>query len=99
MRLRWSQKAQDDLVEIALYIAQDNPKAARAWVKRLRERARQAAASPLAGRYVPERRREHIREVFLRSYRIIYRVQGSEVLILTVLEGHRLLRSDWLDEE
>ena len=99
MKLRWSQKAQDDLVEIALYIAQDNPKAARAWVKRLRESARQAAASPLADRYVPERRREHIREVFLRSYRIIYRVQGAEVLILTVLEGHRLLRSDWLDEE
>jgi toxin ParE1/3/4 len=99
LKLRWSQKAQDDLVEIALYIAQDNPKTARAWVKRLRERARQAAASPLAGRYVPERRREHIREVFLRSYRIIYRIQGAEVLILTVLEGHRLLRSDWLDEE
>ena len=99
MKLRWSQKAQDDLVEIALYIAQDNPKAARTWVKRLRERARQAAASPLAGRYVPERRREHIREVFLRSYRIIYRIQSAEVLILTVLEGHRLLRSDWLDEE
>jgi plasmid stabilization system protein ParE len=53
----------------------------------------------LAGRYVPERHREHIREVFLRSYRIIYRNQGSEILILIVLEGHRLLRPDRLDEE
>lgn len=78
MKLRWSQQAQDDLVEIALYIAQDNPIAARAWVKRLRERARQAAASPLAGRYVPERRRENIREVFLRSYRIMKRLEASE---------------------
>jgi addiction module RelE/StbE family toxin len=99
LKLRWSQRAQDDLVEIALYIAEDNPAAARSWVKRLRERARKAAASPLAGRYVPERHREHIREVFLRSYRIIYRIQGSEILILTVLEGHRLLRPDRFDEE
>jgi hypothetical protein len=37
--------------------------------------------------------------VFLRSYRIIYRIQGTEVLILTVLEGHRLLRPGGLDEE
>ena len=99
MKLRWSQRGQDDLVEIALFIAQDNPAAARAWVQRLRERARQAAASPLAGRYVPERRREHIREVFLRSYRIIYRIQGVEVLVLTIIEGHRLLRPDRLDDE
>jgi addiction module RelE/StbE family toxin len=99
LKLRWSQRAQDDLVEIALFIAEDNPAAARAWVKRLRERARQAAASPLAGRYVAERRREHIREVLLRTYRIIYRVQGNEVLVLAVLEGHRLLRPDVLDDE
>lgn len=99
MKLRWSQRAQDDLVEIALFIAEDNPAAARAWVKRLRERARQASASPLAGRYVPERRREHIREVFLKSYRVIYRIQGAEVVVLTVLEGHRLLRPDVLDDE
>lgn len=99
MKLRWSQRAQDDLVEIARFIAQDNPAAARAWVKRLRERARQAAASPLTGRHVPERRREHIREVFLRSYRIIYRIQSTEVLVLTVLEGHRLLRPGVIDDE
>lgn len=99
MKLRWSQRAQDDLVEIARFIAQDNPTAARNWVKRLRERARQAAASPLAGRYVPERRREHIREVFLRSYRIIYRIQSTELVVLTVLEGHRLLRPGVLDDE
>lgn len=98
MKLRWSQRAQDDLVEIARFIAQDNPAAARTWVKRLRERARQAAASPLAGRHVPERRREHIREVFLRSYRIIYRIQGAEVVVLTVLEGHRLLRPGILED-
>jgi addiction module RelE/StbE family toxin len=99
LKLRWSRQAQADLVEIALFIAQDNPAAARAWVKRLRERARRASASPLAGRYVPERRRENIREVFLRTYRIIYCIERTGIVVLTVLEGHRLLRPDRLDEE
>lgn len=98
MRLRWSARAQDDLAEITLFIAQDNKVAARRWLKRLRERAQRAAASPGTGRFVPEFPREDIREVFLRSYRIIYQVRSDDLLVLTVLEGHRLLRSGMLDD-
>jgi len=98
LRLRWSQRALDDLVEIASFIARDDPAAARAWVKRLRERARLAASMPFAGRAVPEQRQEEIREVLVRSYRIIYRVQRDQMVVLTVIEGHRLLRSSMLEE-
>jgi plasmid stabilization system protein ParE len=34
---------------------------------------------------------EDVREVFLRSYRIVYRVIDEELFVLTVFEGHRLL--------
>lgn len=98
MRLRWSQRAQNDLIEIASFIAQDDPAAARAWIKRLRDRARLAATMPHGGRVVPEQQDEHIREVFVRSYRIIYRIEGNQTVVLTVLEGHRLLRTGTLDE-
>jgi toxin ParE1/3/4 len=98
LRLRWSQRAQNDLVEIASFIARDDPAAARAWVRRLRERARLAATMPHGGRVVPEQRDDDIREVFVRSYRIIYRIAGNQTIILTVLEGHRLLRAGMLDE-
>jgi plasmid stabilization system protein ParE len=54
---------------------------------------------PLSGRVVPELERDDIREVFLRSYRIIYRVADDNIRILTVFEGHRRLRLDDIEEE
>ena len=89
--LRWSLHAAQDLVEIGQHIAADNPVAARRWVERLRAKAASAAAAPMAGRQVPELRREDVREVFLRTYRIVYRVLGESIVVLTVFEGHRRL--------
>ena len=91
MKLRWSDHARRDLLAIGRYIARDNPRAARGWIEQLRERARQAAEDPLMGRVVPELGRDDVREVFLRSYRIVYRVGEDAVDVLTVFEGHRLL--------
>jgi hypothetical protein len=34
-----------------------------------------------------------VREVFLRTYRIIYRIEPARILVLTIFEGHRRLRS------
>lgn len=45
----------------------------------------------MAGRRVPELMREDLREILVRSYRIVYRVDGEFVWILTIFEGHRLL--------
>ena len=90
-RLRWTPRARRDLFEIGRYIARDDPKAARRWVRQLRERAHEATVAPLGGRRVPELGRNDIREVLLRSYRIVYRVLGREVHVLTIFEGHRLL--------
>lgn len=50
-----------------------------------------AANHPEAGRVVPEFGREDIREVFLRSYRIVYLIEEDATVVLTVFEGHRLL--------
>ena len=91
MKLRWSDHARRDLLAIGRYIDRDKPQAARGWIEQLRERARQAAENPLAGRVVPELGRDDVREVFLRSYRIVYSVGEETVDVLTVFEGHRLL--------
>ena len=96
MKLRWTDHARRDLLAIGRYIARDNPQAARRWNERLRERARQAAENPLPGRVVPELGRDDVREVFLRSYRIVYRVGEDTVDVLTVFEGHRLLPKEGL---
>jgi plasmid stabilization system protein ParE len=95
-RVLWTQRSIEDLRAIGRYIAEDDPRAARQWVERLRRRAIEAAATPKAGRRVPEVEREDIREVLLRSYRIVYRVVRDGIEVLTVFEGHRLLPGDVL---
>lgn len=49
---------------------------------------------PLSGRVVPEFKREDVREVLVRTYRILYRITAREVQVITVFEGHRLFPSD-----
>ena len=91
MRLRWSRRAVLDLVEIGDYIVADDPVAARRWGEKLRLKAARAAAAPAAGRRVPELGRDDVREVFLRSYRIVYRIVTGAIVVLTIVEGHRRL--------
>jgi addiction module RelE/StbE family toxin len=93
-RLVWTSRAEADLEAIGDYIAAENPVAAERWVRKLLATARAAADVPLAGRVVPEIRMGDVREVFLRTYRIVYRVRGDHVVVLTVFEGHRLFPSD-----
>jgi len=62
--------------------------------QRLRKSARKAAETPLAGRVVPERADQEVREVFMRNYRIVYRVYRDAIHVLTVFQGHRLFSQD-----
>ena len=90
MKLFWTETAKQDLLSIKRYIAIDSPIAAKRWVKRLRERARNTLHTPLAGRAVPELSREDIRELIEGNYRIVYQVFADRLVILTVYEGHQL---------
>ena len=99
MKIRWSRRAKRDLLEIGRFIRLDNPAAARAYLAKLQERARKASRYPLAGRIVPEFRREDLREVIEGNYRIVYRVAKRSVDIITIFEGHRLLSPESFDRE
>jgi plasmid stabilization system protein ParE len=97
--VRWAARAVTDLVAIGDYIARDKPAAAREWVERLRQRALHAVEMPHAGRVVPEIGRPDVREVLVRTYRIVYRIVDDGIVVLTVFEGHRLLRDLDPDED
>ncbi|MHB8764224.1 MAG: type II toxin-antitoxin system RelE/ParE family toxin [Deferrisomatales bacterium] len=94
MKLRWTDRAKKDLLELGAYTARGNPEAARRWVEGLREWARGAVEAPRTGRAVPELGREDVREVLLRTCRVVYEVREDAVHALTVFEGHRLFQSD-----
>ena len=89
--IEWTARALAELREIDDYIAGDDPAAAERWVAQLIATTEAAARAPLAGRIVPERASHGVREVFLRTYHIVYRIRESGILVLTVIEGHRRL--------
>jgi toxin ParE1/3/4 len=92
MKVVWTESAERDLETIESYVARDNPNAAAALVDRLVGRAEAVAEHPHLGRVVPEIGAEHVRELIEGNYRIVYRLRGRRAEILTVFEGHSLLR-------
>jgi toxin ParE1/3/4 len=84
----WTSRALADLDAVADHIARDNPGAADQWVARLVAAAASAASAPFAGRSVPELGLEHVREVLLRTCRIVYSIQPHRLEVLTVFESH-----------
>ena len=97
--IRWSARAMRDLDQIALYIARDNPRAARKWINKLKKTVEHAARMPLAARVAPEIQRDDVREVFLRSYRIVYGVRDDHIFVFTVFGGGKLLSEGAVPEE
>jgi plasmid stabilization system protein ParE len=91
LRVELSLQALLDLEEIPDFIARDDLDAALSWIDRLVERAQRVGAVPRSGRIVREVGDPEIREVLLRTCRIIYRVEPRRVLVLTVIEGRRQL--------
>jgi toxin ParE1/3/4 len=91
--VRWSTEAIEDLEAIAEYIARDSGFYARAVVTKILGVARNISETPLIGRIVPEIGDEDIRERFIYSYRLIYRIQQGAILIVAVIHGKRLLEN------
>jgi plasmid stabilization system protein ParE len=74
------------------YIATDSPTYAGIVVKKTVSQAKTLAKFPRVGRKVPEFDDENIRELFVYSYRIIYRLQEDAVVIAAVIHGKRILQ-------
>ena len=85
------------LFEIEDFISQDSPDRAGKFVDQIIEHTKSLSNNPLSGRTVPEISNPDIRELVFKKYRIVYRIKGSNLDILTVFEGHRLLRLDELE--
>ena len=91
-RLVWSPEAIEDIEAIAAYIERDSPHYARVVASRLVETAESIPGFPKIGRIVPEAGDPDLRERFVYSYRLIYRLDQQRVLILAVIHGSRLLQ-------
>ena len=90
-RVLWTEPAVADLEAIFDFIARDSDVYAAATIERILDGVERLAAFPQSGRSVPEWRKPSLREIVIRSYRVIYRVRRDTVEILTVIHGARKL--------
>ena len=89
--ITWSPEAAEDLELIAEYIARDSQFYARSVVTEILAVARDLGQFPYVGRIVPELGDDAIRECFVYSYRLIYRVEPGRILVLAIIHGKMLL--------
>ena len=94
MKIIWSPLAIDRASEIAEYIAQDKPSAAEKWINTVFSKVGQLKTSPEIGRVVPDIRNSQFRELIYGNYRIIYRIEKTQISILTIRHGKQILPID-----
>ena len=88
MSFRLRPQAEADIEDIALYIAADNPAAARNWFNDMYVRFQRLADMPELGVARPDVRPE-LRMMPAGNYLVLYRIDAGDVEIVRVLHGAR----------
>ena len=91
--LEWSEEALEDIESIANYIEKDSPTYAKSVVSKLFEKAELLQEFSELGRKVPEMNNPQIREIFVYSYRLVYKIEHTKILFIAVVHGRRLLEN------
>lgn len=93
LKVRWSPEAVEDVESIARYISRDSQFYARATVSKIIDFSRSISKFPQIGRMVPEFNDKQIRERLVYSYRLVYKVERSRVLVVAVIHDKQLFSS------
>ena len=93
MKIIWTKESLQRLAEIEDYISKDSSDRASKFIDRIINRGESLTEFPNKGRIVPEFSIPEIREIIEQNYRIVYRIARTRIEILTVFEGHRLIRT------
>jgi toxin ParE1/3/4 len=100
-KIRWTEKASDNLLAIFDFIASDSKIYATRFIKSLINSTRKLETMPYCGRIVPELENYGFREVVYRNYRIVYRTlqNTADIEILAIIHSSReikpLITPDW----
>ncbi len=89
MKVIWSPLAEQRAREAVDDIAQDRPQASVVWVEELIKKVSSLDRFVRRGRVVPEIGRPQYREIFHAPYRIVYRVDATKIIILTLRHWRR----------
>lgn len=86
-KIHWSKTAQQNIEEIADYIAQDAPFYAINFVERILQDIEKLSVFPKIGRIVPEFKKESLREIQFHNYRIVYKLDKDRIFIVSLCHG------------
>ncbi len=86
-QVKWSPEAVDDLEAIGDYISRDSPNYASIVISKILSSLDRIKKYPSSGRIVPEINNDNFREIFIYSYRVVYRISSNILLILAVIHG------------
>jgi toxin ParE1/3/4 len=95
----WAYAAAEDLDAAAAYIHRDSPAYAASFVNRALQAGRSLSELAERGRMVPEFMDEKIREIFVYSYRLIYRIESDRISILGLVHGRRDFQIAWAEKD
>jgi len=90
--VEWAEVAVCDLEEIAAFLALDSQQGSERVLRRIETRAATLESNPARGRVVPELARFQMRtwrELVVRPYRLVYRIEGETVTVLVVFDARR----------
>ena len=87
-RIVLSASARADIRDIVRYISIDDPDEALRFGRFLISRSRLLSQSPELGRIVPEFEDVLIREIIVRAYRVVYRLDHSQQLVEIIRFWH-----------
>ena len=83
-----SRSSRKDLQDIVRYISADDPSKAIRFGRFLIHHTKSLAKFPERGRIVPEFAGEALREIIVRNYRVVYRVDHDKLLIEVIRVWH-----------
>ena len=85
----WTEPALEDLRDIISFVAKDSPSYAAKLGARLVEAPRRLTKMPKSGGTVREFNLDHIREISVRPYRLIYVIRADVCYVVAVVHGAR----------
>ncbi len=99
-KIRWTEKASNNLQTIHAYIVRDSKTYATRFIKSLIKATAKLEMAPRCGRIVPELENYKFREVIYQNYRIVYRIieDAEDIEILAVVHGAREIKTAFRQE-
>ncbi|MGV8083565.1 MAG: type II toxin-antitoxin system RelE/ParE family toxin [Coriobacteriia bacterium] len=97
MKVIWAPLAREHVAQAFAYIAAERPSAAVRWFDAIVDVAGSLSAFPGMGRMTPEAERPELREALVDPYRLIYRYDSDQIVVLGVFHIRQQIDAEMLE--